>query len=158
METLNENNKQNSPLTIFSSGGVLFFFINIFGNFGTVFVDQSFWQAAIASRPSATYRSYVIAGLAWFAVPFCFASAMSIGAHAMRIPVSLDESRNGLLPAAVLTEMYGCSGAVTLLLIVVMSVISTGSSEQVAVTSLLSYDIYRTYIAPKASSITIMKI
>ena len=26
------------------------------GNFGTVFVDQSYWQGAIAAKPSATYK------------------------------------------------------------------------------------------------------
>jgi hypothetical protein len=30
------------------------------GNFGTVFVDQSYWQGAIAARPSATYKVFAL--------------------------------------------------------------------------------------------------
>lgn len=40
--------------------------INIVGNFGTVFVDQAYWQRAIAARPSSTVKAYLLGGLAWF--------------------------------------------------------------------------------------------
>ena len=44
-------NNSGSYLTMLSSGGLMFGIINIIGNFGTVFVDQSYWQSAIAARP-----------------------------------------------------------------------------------------------------------
>ena len=45
----------------------MFGIINTVGNFGTVFVDQSYWQGAIACKPSATYLGYLLGGMAWAA-------------------------------------------------------------------------------------------
>jgi hypothetical protein len=50
--------------------------VQVIGNFGTVFVDQSYWQGAIGALPTATYRGYLIGGLCWFSVPFTMATAM----------------------------------------------------------------------------------
>jgi Na+/proline symporter len=41
-------NKEGSFLTMLSEGGLIFGIINVVGNFGTVFVDQAYWQSAIA--------------------------------------------------------------------------------------------------------------
>ncbi len=30
---------------------------------GIVFVDQAYWQSAIAARPSATWKGYILGGL-----------------------------------------------------------------------------------------------
>ena len=43
-----EGNASGSYLTMASTGALIFGIINIVGNFGTVFVDQSYWQRAIA--------------------------------------------------------------------------------------------------------------
>jgi hypothetical protein len=40
----------------------MFGVINIVGNFGTVFVDQSYWQAAIAAHPAAAAKGYMLGG------------------------------------------------------------------------------------------------
>jgi len=55
-------NHDGSYLTMISSGGLMFGIINIVGNFGTVFVDQSYWQSAIAARPTAAARGYLLGG------------------------------------------------------------------------------------------------
>jgi Na+/proline symporter len=55
-------NEQGSYLTMLSSDGLMFGIINIVGNFGTVFVDQSYWQSAIAARPSSAARGYLLGG------------------------------------------------------------------------------------------------
>jgi Na+/proline symporter len=44
-------NREGSYLTMVSGGGLMFGVINIIGNFGTVFVDQSYWQ--VRSQPPA---------------------------------------------------------------------------------------------------------
>lgn len=43
-------------------------------------------QGAIAAKPSATYRGYLLGGLCWFAVPFTMATSMGLGARAMVRP------------------------------------------------------------------------
>merc|ERR1712045_592037 len=46
-------NNSGSYLTMLSGDGLMFGIINIVGNFGTVFVDQSYWQSAIAAKPQS---------------------------------------------------------------------------------------------------------
>lgn len=55
-------NNQGSYLTMLSADGLMFGIINIVGNFGTVFVDQSYWQSAIAARPSSAAKGYLLGG------------------------------------------------------------------------------------------------
>ena len=55
-------NEDGSYLTMISGDGLMFGIINIVGNFGTVFVDQSYWQSAIAARPSSAARGYLLGG------------------------------------------------------------------------------------------------
>jgi Na+/proline symporter len=43
-------NKEGSYLTMWSANGLIFGIINVIGNFGTVFVDQSYWQGAIGGE------------------------------------------------------------------------------------------------------------
>lgn len=81
-----EGNSQGSYLTMLSADGLMFGIINIgtffqwrlvkndashliffpaVGNFGTVFVDQSYWQSAIAARPSSAAKGYLLGGICW---------------------------------------------------------------------------------------------
>jgi Na+/proline symporter len=55
-------NDSGSYLTMVSADGLMFGVINIVGNFGTVFVDQSYWQSAIAAKPSSAARGYFLGG------------------------------------------------------------------------------------------------
>ena len=55
-------NESGSYLTMISGDGLMFGIINIVGNFGTVFVDQSYWQSAIAAKPSSAARGYLLGG------------------------------------------------------------------------------------------------
>lgn len=57
-----DGNEGGSYLTMLSKDGLMFGIINIVGNFGTVFVDQSYWQSAIAARPSSAARGYLLGG------------------------------------------------------------------------------------------------
>jgi urea-proton symporter len=57
-----DGNKNGSYLTMLSGGGLMFGIINIVGNFGTVFVDQSYWQSAIAAKPSSAAKGYFLGG------------------------------------------------------------------------------------------------
>lgn len=106
------NNKEGSYLTMWSVNGLVFGIINVIGNFGTVFVDQSYWQGAIGAKPSATYKGYLLGGLCWFAVPFTMATSMGLAARAMNLPVTIAESNAGLVPAAVAQELMGAGEAV----------------------------------------------
>lgn len=57
----------------------------------------------------------------------------------------------GLVPPAVAVHIMGKGGAALILIMLFMAVTSTGSAEQIAVSSLYAYDVYATYINKKAT-------
>ncbi|KAB2632096.1 urea-proton symporter DUR3-like [Pyrus ussuriensis x Pyrus communis] len=151
-------NYKGSYLTMLSSGGLIFGIINIVGNFGTVFVDNGYWVSAIAARPSSTHKGYLLGGLVWFAVPFSLATSLGLGALALDLPLTESEASRGLVPPATAIALMGKGGSVLLLTMLFMAVTSAGSSELIAVSSLCTYDIYRTYIDPNADGKKILKV
>lgn len=151
-------NYKGSYVTMLSSGGLIFGIINIVGNFGTVFVDNGYWMSAIAARPSSTHKGYLLGGLVWFAVPFSLATSLGLGALALDLPITSSEASHGLVPPATAIALMGKGGSVLLLTMLFMAVTSAGSSELIAVSSLCTYDIYRTYINPEATGKQILKV
>lgn len=67
------------------------------------------------------------------------------------LPITADEAGSGLVPPAVASELLGDGGAILILIMLFMAIVSTGSAESIAVSSLVSYDIYREYINPEAT-------
>ena len=140
--------------TMTSAGGLSFGIINIVGNFGTVFVDQSYWQSAIAAEPKATVNGFLIGGMVWFAVPFFMATTFGLAGRSLSMSKGIDfitaaQAGNGLVPARTIVESIGSGGAFCLLLQLFMAVTSTGSAEVIAVSSILTYDLYWTYLNPE---------
>ena len=151
-------NQKGSYLTMLSEGGVIFGIINIVGNFGTVFVDQSYWQSAIAAKPSSSTKGYLLGGLVWFTIPFALATAMGLATVALDLPVTGDEAGAGLVPPAIATHLMGKGGAAAITVMLFMAIVSTGSAEQIAVSSLFAYDVYRKYIKPNATGEDILRV
>ena len=151
-------NQKGSYLTMLSEGGVIFGIINIVGNFGTVFVDQSYWQSAIAAKPSSSTKGYLLGGLVWFTIPFALATAMGLATVALDLPVTSDEAGKGLVPPAIATHLMGKGGAAAITIMLFMAIVSTGSAEQIAVSSLFAYDVYRKYIKPNATGEDILRV
>jgi SSS family transporter len=153
-----EFNENGSYLTMLSNGGLEFGIINIIGNFGTVFVDQSYWQSAIAAKPSSSHKGYLLGGLVWFAIPFSLATAMGLSSVALDLPVTGSEAGAGLVPPAAAYHFMGNGGAILITIMLFMAIVSTGSAEQIAVSSLVSYDIYRRYFNPAATGEEIVRV
>merc|ERR1712048_904796 len=151
-------NEKGSFLTVISGDGLMFGIINIVGNFGTVFVDQSYWQSAIAARPSSAAKGYLLGGICWFAIPFSLATSLGLASTALMLPITAGEAGSGLVPPAVAVHLLGKSGAALILVMLFMAIVSTGSAESIAVSSLVSYDIYRQYINPQATGDQILKV
>lgn len=145
------NNREGSYLTILSLNGFYFGLINIIGNFTTVFVDQAFWQSAIAATPSSAWPGFLLGGLCWFAIPFTLSTALGLSGVALSLPLSNSEIDQGLVAPAAAFHLMGRSGAVLLFIMVFSAVTSSGAAEMIAVSSIVSYDIYRTYIDPGCS-------
>ncbi|CAM8943370.1 unnamed protein product [Rhodiola kirilowii] len=116
----------------------------------TVFVDN-------LGRLQHT-KGYLLGGLVWFAVPFSLATSLGIGALALDLPITATEASKGLVPAATAIALMGKGGSILLLTMLFMAVTSAGSSELIAVSSLCTYDVYRTYINPTATGKQILKV
>lgn len=104
----------------------------------------------------------------WFSIPFGLATALGLAAVALDLPMTVQNANDGLVPPSVAYFLLGKAGAIVMTIMLFMAVTGllmgiqnmkrlhispqgTGSAEMVAVASLGVYDIYRTYINPKAS-------
>ncbi|ODQ53354.1 Na+/solute symporter [Saitoella complicata NRRL Y-17804] len=153
-------NAEGSYLTMRSSAGIIFFVINLVGNFGTVFLDNGYFQKAISANPAHALSGYILGGLTWFSIPWVCATTMGLAAIALEnnpaFPTypnrmdAADVSAGLTLPYAAVA-LLGKGGAVATVLLIFMAVTSAMSAELIAVSSIFTYDIYRTYINPKAS-------
>ncbi len=152
-----EGNVAGSFLTMASLGALMFGIINIVGNFGTVFVDQSYWQRAIAARPKAAAGGFIIGGLAWFAIPFTLATTLGLAAVATGVTLTEDQVGLGLVAPTTAANIMGDLGAILILTIVFTAVTAAGSSQLVSVSSLVTYDVFRTYFKPSATGRQLMR-
>ena len=151
-------NAMGAYLTMASAGGLIFGVINIVGNFGTVFVDQAYWQRAIAAQPSSTVRGFLLGGMCWFSIPFTLATTMGLTAVALNVQLTPEQVQLGLTVPAAASVMMGEIGAIMVLVMLFMAVTSAGSAELIAVSSLITYDVYRTYKNPAATGKQLLKV
>ena len=151
-------NAMGAYLTMASAGGLIFGVINIVGNFGTVFVDQAYWQRAIAAQPSSTVKGFLLGGMCWFAIPFTLATTMGLTGVALDVNLTPEQVQLGLVVPAAASVLMGEIGAIMVLVMLFMAVTSAGSAELIAVSSLITYDVYRTYKNPNATGKQLLKV
>jgi len=144
-------NSNGSFLTMLSSNGTIFGILQIFSNFGTIFVDQAYWQSAIAAQPQSGGRGFFWGALAAFSIPFALGSSLGLAATALQLPINSTEVSNGLVAPAMAYHLLGNSGIVLFGIMVFMAVTSGVSGEILALSSLFTYDIYKAYFRPHAS-------
>ncbi|CAK9783844.1 Na+/solute symporter [Cutaneotrichosporon oleaginosum] len=146
------DNAQGSYLTLRSKSGIIFGAMNVIGNFATVFNDQAYWQRAIASRPETSVKAFLWGGLAWFAIPCTIATSLGLAAVVLAwgpeqlITLTSAEVGAGLPAVKAVGALMGKSGATAMLILLFLAVTSAASAEEIAVSSLLTYDVYGTYI------------
>ncbi|KAJ6536883.1 solute symporter family transporter [Mycena capillaripes] len=128
-----------------------------------VYMDQTYWQRAVASKASTSVKGYILGGFAFLPVPWMFATAaglamisLSAGPASPFLPVSLAHA--GAVAPAALTALLGKSGAILLLIALFLAVTSAASAELVAVSSIITYDVYKRYFNPHATDKQILWI
>ncbi|KAK7699380.1 hypothetical protein SLS64_011676 [Diaporthe eres] len=136
---------------------ILFGIIHILANFGLVIMDTGFFTKAFSAAPQAVVPGYIIGGIAYFAIPWCLGTLMSLsalGLEAIQSPrfptypdrMSTVEISNGLVLPYAAVAIAGKGGAAAVLLITFMAVTSTISAQVIAVSSIITFDIYRQYL------------
>ncbi|KAK3620248.1 hypothetical protein LTR56_023521 [Elasticomyces elasticus] len=150
--------KDGSYLTMQSGEGLLLAGVILVSGFGSVFVDPSYGQKAIAGEPNAVVKGYFIGAFAWFAIPLGLCATMSYVAVALSnteywpVPggVTTYQINNALILPLAAQAVMGTGGAVAVILMVFMAVTSSFSAEIVAHASIVTFDIYQPYINPSA--------
>ncbi|KAJ5082987.1 hypothetical protein N7532_012030 [Penicillium argentinense] len=153
-------NQGGTYLTMTSKSAILFAILHTCSNFGLVIMDTSYFIKAFSASPSSVVPGYTIGGIAYFAIPWALGTVMSSVALGLEnqpnfptFPrrMTSSEVSNGLvLPYAAVT-IAGKGGAAASLLITFMACTSTLSAQVIAVSSILSFDVYREYFKKSAT-------
>ncbi|CAJ2504555.1 Uu.00g119490.m01.CDS01 [Anthostomella pinea] len=160
-------NHNGSYLTFKSNDGLVFAIDLLVAGFSNVWLDQAYWQRAIASRPETSVKAYLFGGMAWYGIPFSFGTAMGLGCAALTVtsafptfpnPLTAAQNGAGLSAPASAVALLGKGGAGLMLLLLFMAVTSATSAELIAVSSLITFDVYKTYIKPTATSTGLVRI
>ncbi|KAK7512643.1 solute symporter family transporter [Phyllosticta citriasiana] len=162
-----KTNVDGSYLSFRSIDGFVFAIDLLVCGFCCVWLDQAYWQRAIASRPETSIKAYLLGGVAWYGIPFGFATAMGLGCAALTSnpkfptypnPLSTAQTNAGLSAPATAHTLLGKGGAVLMLILLFMAITSSTSAELIAVSSLITFDIFQTYMRPKSTSQSLVKV
>ncbi|KAL0931489.1 urea active [Colletotrichum truncatum] len=156
-----EGNYNGSLLTMTSQQGIFFAIILLVSKLGAVIMDTGYFLKAFAASPSAVVPGYVLGGISYFSIPWCLGTVVgmaSLGLEALPIfptyprTMTSAEVTNGLALPYVAVAVAGKGGAVAVLLMTFMAVTSTLSAQILAVSSILTFDIYRVYFNKTAGN------
>ncbi|KAJ9261520.1 hypothetical protein DTO195F2_4050 [Paecilomyces variotii] len=162
-----EGNYQGSILSFKSKSSIIFGLVHSFGDFALVIMDTSFWQKGFAADTAATMPGYMLGGISYFAVPWAVGTTAGLAAIGLEnTPIfptyprkmTTSEINAGYVLPYTVMAIAGKGGAFSLLLVVFMCVTSTTSAELIAVSSIFSFDVYRTYINPKAHDKQVIRV
>ncbi|KAF2646465.1 hypothetical protein P280DRAFT_525277 [Massarina eburnea CBS 473.64] len=160
-------NYEGSVLTFKSKEAIIWALILKFGNLALVVMDTAFWQKSFATEVNATVPGYNLAALAIFGVPWGLGTVFGMTARALHNtpywptypePLTLAQVNAGLVMPYTVKALIGNQGIVAFLVLLFMALTSTISSSMIAVSSILSFDVYKTYINPKASDQKLVKV
>ncbi|KAF9696630.1 hypothetical protein EKO04_005162 [Ascochyta lentis] len=159
-------NEGGSYVTMRSENGGYIGLIFIGAGFAAA-VDSQLFQKAIAADPTATLPGYMLGGLCWFTIPFVLASTFGLAAaateHLPSFPtypnrMTSEQVSSGMAMPFAAMALMGNGGALAVLIMAFMAVTSAMSSETVATAALVTYDIYKAYINPDASSKQLVRV
>lgn len=129
--------------------------------------DTAFWQKSFASEVSATVPAYNLAALAIIAVPWTIGTVVGLACRAIEhtpifatYPEILSDTDvgNGLVLPYVLKSLLGDTATRAFLVLTFMAVTSTVSSSMIAVSSIISFDFFKTHFKPNASDRQILTV
>ncbi|KAL4885228.1 Sodium:solute symporter family-domain-containing protein [Aspergillus karnatakaensis] len=153
-------NYEGSLLTMKSKEAIIWGLILKFGNLALVVMDTAFWQKSFASEVNSTVPAYNLAAVAVFGIPWGLGTVLGLSARALHhtpiFPtypgdITDTEVSAGLVMPYLVKALIGDAGIVAFFVLVFMALTSTVSSSMIAVSSILSFDLYKTYFNPKAT-------
>ncbi|RAH80353.1 putative sodium/solute symporter [Aspergillus japonicus CBS 114.51] len=152
-------NYEGSLLTMKSKDAIIWGLILKFGNLALVVMDTAFWQKSFASEVNSTVPAYNLAAVAVFGIPWGLGTVIGLSARALHNtpifptypgPLTATEVSTGMVMPYLVKALLGNAGMVAFFVLLFMALTSTVSSSMIAVSSILSFDMYKTYINPNA--------
>lgn len=160
-------NAEGSYFTMASRPALYFGILHTLGNFALVIMDSSYWQKAFSADVSAAVPGYLLGGILYFGIPWALGTVMGLAAVGLQNnPVwpafgralTDQETSDGLPLGYAALAVAGKGGAVGVVVIIFMAVTSTCSAQIIAVSSIVSSDIYHTYINPTAKDKSVIAV
>ncbi|CAC5371237.1 DUR3 [Mytilus coruscus] len=148
-----DGNSQNSYLTFRSRPSLLFGVVLFFAQTAFNFCDQASWQSRIAAKPEQGAIGFILAAFLWFGIPVTITLTSSFTYLSMSYQngtelLGADDIEKGFITPFVMEKVMGSTGAYLLITMLTMALMSTGSGEVMAISSIIVYDIYKVYIKP----------
>ncbi|WP_237072108.1 sodium:solute symporter family transporter [Priestia flexa] len=144
-------------LSILSLPGFVLGIGLIISNFPAVFVEQAFWGRSIAVKDAKiATRAFIIGGLAWFPIPAAVGLALGTGGLALGM-LQPGTSPDSIAPSTV-QNVLGMTGMIAFLFGLIAAMLSTGSGELNAASTIFSNDLYRRYFNRNATDKQILRV
>ncbi|KAL4230109.1 hypothetical protein ACF0H5_010494 [Mactra antiquata] len=148
-----KGNFGDSYLTFRTTSGVIYGVVVLFMATSISFCDQANWQSRIAAKPTQGVLGFFLAAYMWFVIPTALSftvtmTYLSMSAQNGSHLLTEAEIDNGYITPFVMNYLMGQTGGYLLLTLLMMTLMSTGSGEVMSVSSIIVYDIYKTYINP----------
>ena len=130
-------------------------------------MDSSYWQKAYSADIAAAVPGYILGGVLYFGLPWCLGTVMGLAGWSLQSnpiwpaygrSLSSSELSAGLPLAYSALAVAGKGGAVAVVILIFMAVTSTTSAQLIAVSSIVSSDVYHTYIRPKATDAQVIRV
>ncbi|KAF2103097.1 SSS family solute:Na+ symporter [Rhizodiscina lignyota] len=162
-----DGNYKGSLLSFKSHNAIIWGVVLRIGNLALVVMDTAFWQKSFASEVSATVPGYNLASIAILAVPWTIGTVVGLACRVIEhtpifvtYPEILSDTDvgNGLVLPYVLKSLLGNGATKAFLVLTFMAVTSTVSSSMIAVSSILSFDFFKTHFKPNASDRQILTV
>ncbi|GES57704.1 sodium/solute symporter [Aspergillus terreus] len=160
-------NYQGSLLTMKSHDAIIWGLILKLGNLALVVMDTAFWQKSFATEVKATVPGYNLAAVAIFGVPWGLGTVIGLSARVLHTTplfptypgeFTHQEVLSGFVMPYAIQAVVGEQGVIAFLVLLFMALTSTVSSSMIAVSSIISFDLYKTYINPKASDKRLIRV
>ncbi len=149
IEEIHVNLSAHKPalLDVMFPAAIMAVFNNLLFGLGEVFHNNVWWSRAFAFREDIGKKAFFIAGLIWLPIPIA-AGFIALASGTLGVTVPSPDMVGPLVVANVLGEV----GAIAIFIIVFCSLASSIDSLLAATSDLITEDVYRTLIRPKASS------
>ncbi|CAG5127507.1 unnamed protein product, partial [Candidula unifasciata] len=149
-----EKNEERSYITFWSEGAIIWAVQGFFATASITFCDQASWQSRIAAKPVQGVLGFFAATYIWFAIPSTIGTTLGLAYLAQTsdpnttFALDANDIDHGMVTVFMAQSQMGLTGSYLVLTMLIMAVMSSGSGEVMAISSIIVYDIYQTHVRP----------